>query len=70
MFKYPCKGCEERKIGCHDKCKAFLEAKAKNEEERVAYQNEMLLKDFYVNRRFRMTNRNRHTSSFLKGHKK
>ena len=28
----PCKGCEERQIGCHSSCEKYLDYKAKAEE--------------------------------------
>ena len=33
MKKAPCKECEERYPGCHDKCQRYIETKKKNIEE-------------------------------------
>lgn len=30
MVEYPCKDCKDREIGCHGKCKAYADAKAKH----------------------------------------
>lgn len=26
-YKYPCKGCEERSVGCHSSCQKYLDAR-------------------------------------------
>lgn len=30
--EWPCKGCEERKVGCHSGCEKYLAAAAENKE--------------------------------------
>lgn len=42
MIKPPCKNCEDREVGCHAKCKAYIEwakwheaAREKNRTERI-----------------------------------
>lgn len=32
LAKFPCKDCGNRKIGCHDTCKEYQDAKKKQEE--------------------------------------
>ena len=32
MYRYPCKDCSERAVGCHSACQKYLEAKAKRSE--------------------------------------
>ena len=34
MKEYPCKGCEDRYLGCHDQCAKYQDAKNQNIEER------------------------------------
>ena len=33
MRKYPCKGCQDRNLGCHDRCEKYLDARNQNIEE-------------------------------------
>ena len=32
MFNSPCQGCNQRQVGCHSHCEAYLKTKAAHEE--------------------------------------
>ena len=42
MADYPCKDCEERKLGCHSACEKYLAVKAEKARVREALQEEHL----------------------------
>lgn len=54
-----CKGCEERYLGCHDHCEAYLEWKKEQEEKKqlFAMQREIskLFREFYSEKHKRVT---------------
>ena len=35
--KFPCRGCEDREIGCHSKCERYLAAKDEAEKNRLEH---------------------------------
>lgn len=58
--KYPCKGCTDRKVGCHSVCEAFLAEKSKanalGEVIRNKRAEEAGMVDYIVNRIVRVHN--------------
>lgn len=40
MLGSPCKNCQKRQIGCHDRCPEYLEYKRLNDEKRTKMQKE------------------------------
>lgn len=52
MILPPCKNCEQRALGCHDKCKKYKAYKLKLEKEK-AYNAHFPQTQTYLNAKFR-----------------
>lgn len=55
----PCKGCQERRVGCHDECPKYKEYQRLNEERkekerRAAKRNEWGYREAFLNRNKRL----------------
>lgn len=62
--KYPCKGCEEREVGCHSKCERFVAEKARADANgdiiRRKRADNAIMGDYIVDRSIRIHNKTYH----------
>ena len=54
VYKYPCKDCPDRVIGCHSTCQKYVEAKSKHSVTAEAIQKEKSGLDDYGDYAFRV----------------
>ena len=48
MIDAPCKGCEERHVGCHSKCERYLKEKEKRNAVSEALKKEVEITNYFV----------------------
>lgn len=46
--KVPCKGCSDRKVGCHSDCEKYLKYKAEMERQRILRTEQKEEIDFHI----------------------
>lgn len=46
MIQAPCKGCEERQVGCHSTCEKYAEYKKKKNESKLNFARYIMILDY------------------------
>lgn len=70
MINYPCQGCEDRKVGCHDMCAKYKSVCAQNMEIRRIRDVTQFTERIGIKESQRRSKTSRITSKVIKCHKK